>query len=686
MLLNRDQALRFFYLYDSLSIYAHERLHVVEDAEFWTGELPRGIADKGQTETMDALWGDRSLIDDYVRENPDGLAKKDLRLVASWKRAYKDTFYVSLTPAGDVVFFAEDYAFAVCGMTQEIEGMIGTLPAMVSTTLLPCVNRIVYDQHLELYALDIGPNMRDSFEEALSDALAQGRLARTGTQFELVTPRLERLREEHAMEDFRRDIEMEERAAGPHEGQRKSVLLGMDDEQRDAAIMRHMHEQDEERDGYSLQNAIDKTLESWCTAGPLRTSLADLVLDEELPTKDELLEQIDKAAEASMVEGDDGSLALPDDIAEEYERRRDLVRTQGPAAYLAHDLADPDSLVGLLEGLSLNELQSLKRLVEHAGSMRYTRSDITSLKGFLRPLRGVCYLFREGDVYTYVIPDETYQALQEVDWDRLERVGERRERWTHFAEELVELRGIVPYHQAVLAYMKAHPDDYTNASDMHDDLYAAAEDELIAVYFLSTEEMVYLLHFELMEVYMDDKGLRLRDAGIIEQGELGSNLENLLAMHEEKEPRVPTAEMLAESSVFHWKEKQPPARALRDFLDAHVPDGADEYYYADKVMEDLLEEAKWGITKGSVNAFFEILEDNGFIPDESQVQQLLTLWQNLCNGLPVWPNNGWSPNELMSRASGRRVFYNPDGSPMRVGRNDPCPCGSGKKYKRCHGR
>ncbi len=24
-------------------------------------------------------------------------------------------------------------------------------------------------------------------------------------------------------------------------------------------------------------------------------------------------------------------------------------------------------------------------------------------------------------------------------------------------------------------------------------------------------------------------------------------------------------------------------------------------------------------------------------------------------------------------------------SNMTVGRNDPCPCGSGKKYKRCHG-
>jgi len=26
----------------------------------------------------------------------------------------------------------------------------------------------------------------------------------------------------------------------------------------------------------------------------------------------------------------------------------------------------------------------------------------------------------------------------------------------------------------------------------------------------------------------------------------------------------------------------------------------------------------------------------------------------------------------------------PEGA--RVGRNDPCPCGSGKKYKQCHGK
>jgi preprotein translocase subunit SecA len=32
----------------------------------------------------------------------------------------------------------------------------------------------------------------------------------------------------------------------------------------------------------------------------------------------------------------------------------------------------------------------------------------------------------------------------------------------------------------------------------------------------------------------------------------------------------------------------------------------------------------------------------------------------------------------------KQVPRNEDGE--KVGRNDPCPCGSGKKYKKCHGR
>ncbi|WP_366946159.1 SEC-C metal-binding domain-containing protein [Thermoflexus sp.] len=35
---------------------------------------------------------------------------------------------------------------------------------------------------------------------------------------------------------------------------------------------------------------------------------------------------------------------------------------------------------------------------------------------------------------------------------------------------------------------------------------------------------------------------------------------------------------------------------------------------------------------------------------------------------------------------GSRARVQPEAASRSIGRNDPCPCGSGKKYKHCHGR
>jgi preprotein translocase subunit SecA len=54
--------------------------------------------------------------------------------------------------------------------------------------------------------------------------------------------------------------------------------------------------------------------------------------------------------------------------------------------------------------------------------------------------------------------------------------------------------------------------------------------------------------------------------------------------------------------------------------------------------------------------------------------------------------------EMMGAPNGEPVeapeFYDPSENTKqepivtgpKIGRNDPCPCGSGKKYKQCHGR
>jgi len=52
--------------------------------------------------------------------------------------------------------------------------------------------------------------------------------------------------------------------------------------------------------------------------------------------------------------------------------------------------------------------------------------------------------------------------------------------------------------------------------------------------------------------------------------------------------------------------------------------------------------------------------------------------------VPVGGPNGHGPNGNGSGGLGEPVGAGGQGA--KIGRNDPCWCGSGRKYKRCHGR
>jgi preprotein translocase subunit SecA len=46
----------------------------------------------------------------------------------------------------------------------------------------------------------------------------------------------------------------------------------------------------------------------------------------------------------------------------------------------------------------------------------------------------------------------------------------------------------------------------------------------------------------------------------------------------------------------------------------------------------------------------------------------------------------WQPPARNGRSAAAQIDPKDPASWGRVGRNEPCPCGSGKKYKHCHGR
>jgi len=150
---------------------------------------------------------------------------------------------------------------------------------------------------------------------------------------------------------------------------------------------------------------------------------------------------------------------------------------------------------------------------------------------------------------------------------------------------------------------------------------------------------------------------------------------------ESKEAEAGVAEAVEHSTV-QPDLSQLDVSQLADMLprDVKLPPGLDM-----KQLKNLMESAQ-----GKIMADFLLFcQEKGIQPDERmlddpRIQKLQNEWKST----PRDAFDGKTPAEMMGGSPGfipekvetfRRVE-------PHVGRNDPCPCGSGKKYKKCCGR
>lgn len=80
-----------------------------------------------------------------------------------------------------------------------------------------------------------------------------------------------------------------------------------------------------------------------------------------------------------------------------------------------------------------------------------------------------------------------------------------------------------------------------------------------------------------------------------------------------------------------------------------------------------------------IQAFLGLLPQYGISP-EAVGQNFTNLVIEAKNSSRIWKNKGFTPPEMA------RLMGTAKSILKKVGRNDPCPCGSGKKYKKCCGR
>ncbi|MCZ8512664.1 SEC-C metal-binding domain-containing protein [Paenibacillus filicis] len=112
---------------------------------------------------------------------------------------------------------------------------------------------------------------------------------------------------------------------------------------------------------------------------------------------------------------------------------------------------------------------------------------------------------------------------------------------------------------------------------------------------------------------------------------------------------------------------------------------------ADGIVEDCVYDIQNGDTPSEV---LEYLREQLEINDVNTAQVILDHLVKLHNNTKQWFLKGYSPNELSAlrnRSTGTPPLRSGAGefidftTRTKVGRNDPCPCGSGKKFKKCCG-
>lgn len=236
-----------------------------------------------------------------------------------------------------------------------------------------------------------------------------------------------------------------------------------------------------------------------------------------------------------------------------------------------------------------------------------------------------------------------------------------------FAEELLRLRGVARLAEVsreCVAYFARNGIEGPRpheASQVSNELLARwrAVPDAVNYEVVDAPDGCYLVEYTLAkDNWCELTGLWHPDDSERDDGypgrELGSGLRSLLERRSALPPRpVPDDLFDHLTDYFGWSLDQPPMRALTRYLDAHVPDGEDDYTYANDVLGFVQECLHVGM---GVDEIVWELFDRGACPDERSFDAVEWLVCQVVDGMPSWACNGWSPREareIVARAGGR---------------------------------
>ena len=174
MNLTFDEGKLFYDLYAALLSFVNRKLKVSSE-KFSNSVEYTATPPEARVAVRDALFAQRELIDEFVKENPANLSSDQLEIVATWKHAVVGKFYVFRYLAKYTVFLSSggspNKAYGVLGLADPLKEVIGPyLPRLITTVLLPFRGKITYDGLVSGFNISFGGGMKRMLNEEYKQA------------------------------------------------------------------------------------------------------------------------------------------------------------------------------------------------------------------------------------------------------------------------------------------------------------------------------------------------------------------------------------------------------------------------------------------------------------------------------------------------------------------------------------
>jgi hypothetical protein len=352
-----------------------------------------------------------------------------------------------------------------------------------------------------------------------------------------------------------------------------------------------------------------------------------------------------------------------------------------------HDGLNDRELLASSVGACNDEEIELFESVMRKGKTRYRGRDALDAYRLIEKTGAFMGLYGNNGALVLVAPDETKAMYETIDTPEFHCKRRRYINIGLYATALVNLCGFVCSEDIARIY-NSQNDDRIESDELNKMLfrhilrseydYALYEDGICHATLAYGEAPKENVEFIDEEEFASDKEF-------VSDGEIDDDEEDYLSYLVDRHATIPMREMEKEELLRYADEEYyeftRAHKRLYAFLKAHLPENCEEPILALLTVKDLHRAAQMDCEPSYI---LDALEEYGFSSEKSPmdietVNQVLVLASDVMNDTRHWSNNGWTPNELVEKQHRAKRFG-------KIGRNDPCPCGSGKKYKKCCGK